>query len=271
MISFLFWNINKKSLLEQITWLVHNNDIDVLILAESELNDGDVLKTINLRDRPCFTIMPFGLSSRIKMYSRFSHRFIKPISDESEIAIRQIIPPIGPDILLVAAHLSSKLHQKDQDQFFNCTEFARKIEKAEDKVGHTRTLIIGDLNMNPFESGMVGAAGIHAVSDRRIASKGTRLVNGKTYRFFYNPMWNYFGDTSPKPCGTYFYDTGTQVNLYWNVFDQVLIRPELLETFSDENLRIVTQIGSNSLLSKLGRPDSSFASDHLPILLTLNL
>ena len=271
MISFLFWNINKKPLLESIAWLVHNNEIDVLILAESELNDVDILKSINLRDKPCFTIMPPGLPSRIKMYSRFSHHFIKPISDGSGIAIRQIIPPIGPDILLVAAHLPSKLHLKDQDQILNCTSFAKMIEETEDRIGHTRTLIIGDLNMNPFESGMIGAAGIHAVSDRRIASKGTRQVDGKPYRYFYNPMWNYFGDTPPKPCGTYFYDTGTQVNFYWNIFDQVLIRPELLNTFSDENLRIITQIGSNSLLSKLGRPDSNFASDHLPILLTLNI
>ena len=271
MISFLFWNINKKPLLESIVWLVHNYDIDVLILAESELSDIDILKSINLQDKPCFTITPPGLPSRIKMYSRFSRRFIKPINDESGIAIRQIIPPIGLDILLVAVHLPSKLYQKEQDQVLNCTLFSKTIEEAEAKIGHTRTLIIGDLNMNPFEDGMVGAAGIHSVSDRRIALKVSRQVNGKEYKFFYNPMWNYFGDTPPKPCGTYFHDTGTQVNFYWNVFDQVLIRPVLLDTFSDENLRVVTQVGSRSLLSTLGRPDRSFASDHLPILLSLNI
>ncbi|MHC4430644.1 MAG: hypothetical protein ACYTBS_02275, partial [Planctomycetota bacterium] len=80
--------------------------------------------------------------------------------------------------------------------------------------------------MNPFEHGIVGAAGIHAVSDRSIAARGTRKVGGEDRRFFYNPMWSYFGDVSPGPPGTYFYDTGTQVNLYWNIFDQVLILAE---------------------------------------------
>lgn len=271
MITFLFWNINKKPLLESITWLVHNHNIDVLILAESELNETHLLKSLNLPGEPCFSIMPPGLPSRIKIYSRFSSRFIKPIEDTGDIAIRQIMPPIGLDMLLVVTHLQSKLYQKEQDQILNCTRFARKIEEVENIVGHTRTLVIGDLNMNPFECGIVGAEGIHAVSDRRIAARGTRQVAGESRRFFYNPMWNYFGDAPPDPPGTYFYDTGTQVNLYWNLFDQVLIRPELLEVFSDENLRVVTEIGSRSLLSKSGRPDSNFASDHLLILLTLTL
>jgi hypothetical protein len=271
MISFLFWNINKKPLLEPITWLVHNHDIDILILAESELNDIDILKSLNLQGGPCFTIMPPGLPSRIKMYTRFSHRFIKPISDNGEIMIRQIVPPIGLDFLLVAAHLPSKLYQTERDQIFFCTRISKIIEESESKVGHTRTLIIGDLNMNPFECGMVGADGIHAISDRRIAAMGTRKVAGESRRFFYNPMWNYFGDALPDPPGTYFYNAGTQVNFYWHIFDQVLIRPELLDMFSDENLRIITEIGSRSLLSESGRPDSRLASDHLPILLSLKL
>lgn len=271
MVTFLFWNINKKPLLESISWLVHNHDVDVLILAESQLNEIDVLKSLNLPGKPCFSIMPPGLPIAIKIYSRFSRRFVRAVRDAGGIAIRQIIPPIGLDVLLVAVHLPSKLHQAEQDQVLNCTRFARIVEEVESNIGHTRTLIIGDLNMNPFECGMVGAEGIHAVSDRRIAARGTRQVGGESRRFFYNPMWNYFGDAPPDPPGTYFYDTGTQVNLYWNIFDQVLIRPELLDAFSDENLRVVTEIGPRTLLSKSGRPDSNFASDHLPILLSLTL
>lgn len=271
MVTFLFWNINKKPLLESITWLVHNHNIDVLILAESQLKDINILKSLNLPSEACYTIMPPGLPSPIRIYSRFSPRFINPIEDVGGIAIRQIMPPIGLDLLLIAVHLPSKLHQAEHDQVFNCTRFARIIEEAESKIGHTRTLIIGDLNMNPFECGMVGAEGFHAISDRRIAAIGTRQVAGESRRFFYNPMWNYFGDTPPGPPGTYFYNTGTQVNHYWNIFDQVLIRPELLEKFSDENLSVITEIDSRPLLSESGRPNRSFASDHLPILLGLKL
>lgn len=125
--------------------------------------------------------------------------------------------------------------------------------------------------MNPFEYGMVGADGIHGVMDRQIAARGMRVVRGENRRFFYNPMWNYFGDMAPGPPGTYFYDTGSQVNMYWNMFDQVLMRPELLNAFSHQNIRIITEVGPDSLLSKSGRPNTNYGSDHLPILLSLKL
>jgi len=271
MVTFLFWNINKQSLSESIASLVDKHRVDILILAETNIPDMELTKLLNSQGGPVFSLAPPGLPSPLKIYSRFLSRFVKPVRDSGGIAIRHLTPPIGRDMLLVAAHLPSKLHQSEQDQILDCTRFARIIEEAELEVGHTRTLVIGDFNMNPFESGIVGAEGIHAVSDRRIAAKGTRKVRGEHKRFFYNPMWRYFGDIPPGPPGTYFYDTGTQVNLYWNIFDQVLIRPELLDAFSDEKIQIVTQADSKSLISYSGRPNELVGSDHFPILLTLEL
>jgi hypothetical protein len=271
MLTFLFWNINMQSLANSIVSLVEEYKVDVLILAESNIPDMDLISSLNSIDGPLFSLAPPGLPSRLKIYSRLESRYVKPIRDSGWITIRHLVPPIGRNVLLVAAHLPSKLYQSEQDQILNCTRFSRIIEEAETVVGHTRTLIIGDFNMNPFEHGIVGADGIHAVSDRSIAARGTRKVNGEDRRFFYNPMWNYFGDISPGPPGTYFYDTGTQVNLYWNIFDQVLIRPELLDSFSNDNVKVVTQVGSTCRISEFERPNKSVGSDHFPIMLRLNI
>ncbi len=260
-----------QPLANSIASLVDEHKVDVLILAESKIPDMDLIRSLNSVAGPRFSLAPPGLPSRLKIYSRLSSRYVKPIRDSGWIAIRHLVPPIGRNILLVATHLPSKLHQSEQDQVLTCTRFVRMIEEAETEVGHTRTLVIGDFNMNPFEHGIVGAAGIHAVSDRSIATRGTRKVGGEDRRFFYNPMWSYFGDVPPGPPGTYFYDTGTQVNLYWNIFDQVLIRPELLDAFSDENIRIVTQVGSACQISGFERPGKSVVSDHFPILLRLDI
>ncbi|OQY55736.1 MAG: hypothetical protein B6245_19395 [Desulfobacteraceae bacterium 4572_88] len=75
----------------------------------------------------------------------------------------------------------------------------------EKEIGHSGTVFIGDLNMNPFEEGMVNANGLNGVMARGIAERKTRTVLEERYPFFYNPMWSFLGDASPGPPGTYCY------------------------------------------------------------------
>jgi len=51
----------------------------------------------------------------------------------------------------------------------------------------------------------------------------------------------------------------------------VLIRPELLSMFRNEELRILSVAGERTLLTAKGLPNTSVASDHLPILFRLDL
>jgi hypothetical protein len=140
---------------------------------------------------------------------------------------------------------------------------------VEEKVGHTRTLLVGDLNMNPFDPGVSGAQGFHAVMSRRVAQRGSRTVRGKRYPLFYNPMWGLLGDRSVGPCGTYFLHSSKPNNYFWNMYDQVLLRPALADRLAE--LRILDSDGENSLLTRNGLPDKQQASDHLPLLFRLDL
>lgn len=62
-----------------------------------------------------------------------------------------------------------------------------------------------------------------------------------------------------------------QVEYFWHMFDQVLIRPELLSIFKTEELKILTSGSVTSLVTAKGMPKRSVASDHLPILFQLDL
>ncbi|MBI2808325.1 MAG: hypothetical protein HYX68_25335 [Planctomycetes bacterium] len=53
------------------------------------------------------------------------------------------------------------------------------------------------------------------------------------------------------------------------MFDQVLVRPELMDRLDD--LRILDSDGEVSFLNHAGRPDRNTASDHLPILFRLRI
>ena len=77
-------------------------------------------------------------------------------------------------------------------------------------------------------------------------------------------MWGYFGDKSPGPPGTYYYSATNPINYFWNIYDQVLVRPGVLDWFHD--LSILDHDGKESLLSGNGLPNKSQASDHLPLI-----
>jgi len=271
MATVLFWNINKKRLFKEIKSLCNENEVDILILAEAKpanILDNEILIDLN-SGRENVYIAPFNLSSRLSFFFRYPLESIEPVSDEKGIAIRRISPPIGLDILLVALHLSSKLHMTEDDQKFQAVRVSQLIQEAESKVGHTRTLVIGDLNMNPFEAGVVGADGLHAVMTQTIARKGSRKVQGKEKPFLYNPMWGRMGDSSVGAPGTYYYPGSSYVSYFWNTFDQVLLRPKLLDFFLQDDLRVISKIGDNNLMTESGI--SSSYSDHLPIIVKLQI
>jgi endonuclease/exonuclease/phosphatase family metal-dependent hydrolase len=194
---------------------------------------------------------------------------MKPVWENERVSIRRLELPARAGLLICAVHLPSKLHWSDASQSFECFELARQIVAEEDRAGHRRSVLIGDFNMNPFEPGMIAANGLHAVMSRQVASRVTRTVQGREHRFLYNPMWNYLGDLRGTTAGSYFFDAAEHVNYFWNVFDQVLMRPELAERFDPSTLSILTSVGSRSLVRPDGRPDSRLYSDHLPIVFSL--
>lgn len=180
--TFLFWNINRKPLLDLVGVLAAEHQVDVLILAECKLPAGLLLKSLN-RASPGFRF-PMSLCESIKIFTRFSRQFLRPKYESDRVSIRRLALPAQTEILLAAVHFPSKLHWSDASQAQECGPLARAISKEEQAVGHRRTLLVGDLNMNPFEEGVVGAAGLNGVMTRRLAKRQTRTVQAQEYPFF---------------------------------------------------------------------------------------
>lgn len=227
-VTFLFWNLNQKSIAKMVADLVAEREVDVITLAENEIPIAELITIINEATESTY-IPAFSPTEKITVISRLPDGAVAPLRDEGGISIRHVRPPIGHDILLAVAHLPSKLHAKDEDHSFYCARVARLIEETEEQVGHTRTVVTGDLNMNPFETGVAAADALHGVMSRKVAAKQSRTVSGVERKFFYNPMWSRFGEQASAPPGTYYYGASGQLAYFWNIFDQVLIRPDLLD------------------------------------------
>jgi hypothetical protein len=270
MLSFLFWNVNRKPLQAIIANLVLHYKVDVLMLAECSIAPAVLLRTLNQSGESKYHYAP-SLCKKVQLFTSFDDKLIRPIFEADRLTIRRLSFQGRMDILLAVTHFPSKLRWSNESQAFECVELVNSIRMVENQVGHSRTALVGDLNMNPFEDGVVSTIGLNAVMSRLIASRRVRVVRAKEWPFFYNPMWSLFGDASPGPPGTYYYSGTEHKTYFWNMFDQVLIRPALLDLFSNQDLRIVETDGKKSFLSSDGLPDINIASDHLPIFFRLKL
>lgn len=271
MITFLFWNLNRKPLQDIVSSLATAYKVDVLMLTECSIEPNTMLAALNQRDEAEYHYAPCYGCSKVEIFTRFTAEFIRPIYELDRLTVRCLNLPGLTDILLAVSHLPSKLYWSDESQAFECVELSNSIRNAEQQIGHSRTVLVGDFNMNPFEGGIVSAIGLHAVMTRHIAQKKSRVVQEKEYPFFYNPMWNFFGDSRGGPPGTYYYTNAEPKVFFWNIFDQVLVRPDLLSRFSTEDLSIIHHHGDTSLLTKQQVPNTDISSDHLPILFKIQL
>ena len=269
MLTFLFWNLNNKPIHALVAELAESHEVDILVLAECAIVSPTMLHELNSRQSFGFSLA-FSPSERIVIYTRFPSHWLSPIADEDGLSIRHLIHPIlEQEVLIVAAHLSSRFHRSGEELNQLATRLGPLIEEAEESVGHRRTVIVGDLNMSPFDTGVASSEGLHGVMDRKIAESISRKVNGKVRRLFYNPMWSRLGDESLGPPGTYFYNSSSSINHFWHIYDQVLVRPDLLPYFRNEEMKVITEVGTRSLMDGSGRPSRQEASDHLPLLFRL--
>jgi hypothetical protein len=264
MINVLFWNAGGKPRQTQIAQLAKHFDVDIVLLAEVVDQPDDLLIALNDIEVG-YEYSPGRVNTKIMVFTRFSNAFIRPIFETERLTIRKLGLPGKDDILLAVVHFPSKLFWNDESQAFECDNLADEIRGVEAKSGHRRTVLVGDFNMNPFESGVISARGIHGVMDRRIAQGGSRTVQDREYPFFYNPMWSLLGDNSPGPPGTFYYQRAEHRVYFWNMFDQVLVRPALLDRFRLDELAIIDHNGKQSLLTDAGRPNATIGSDHLPV------
>jgi endonuclease/exonuclease/phosphatase family metal-dependent hydrolase len=270
MTKFVFWNTDRRSVDNLVALLADKYNADLIVLAEYFGEHLSTLDCLNSNARFPFQYA-VGLARGLALFCRFSPSFLVPRLDGPRVSIRSLSLPGREELTLVMAHLPSKLFETASDQQFEFQKLSQEIKSIEQQRGHSRTVLIGDLNANPFEAGVVGASGLNATLSRNIARRGSRKVKGTEYPFFYNPMWKHFGEADDQAGGTYYCDTGTHINYYWNVFDQVLVRPDLLPFLPASPVEVISKVGATKLLTASGRPDRQTASDHLPLIFRLDI
>ena len=267
--NVLFWNVQRKPLDGVVVRLVEEHDVDFLVIIESA---GDPDRLLGpLRGVGDYRQIPS--QKRFAAYGKFDPSSVdrlQPPVDNRRMDFWHLTLAGHADASILVVHgLDVRNHSPEERRLFfeRLTENVRWIES---KVGHKRTVILGDLNANPFDAVVTGATGLHAIRMKEVNGYSRRCVLGRSYDFFYNPMWGCFRG-SEIPLGSYYFYNYGENELFWHMVDQVVLRPEAIPLFPEEQLRILKSAGPIGLLTDRGIPDQKIGSDHLPVLFRLNL
>ncbi len=282
--TVLFWNFNidKGDLLLQcptegdrsavVAHVVQEYGVDVLALAECRVPARFLLNALQLVD-PAFE-QPVDPHPRFKFFTRFPGHHLEPWLGDGRIAVRQLQFDGHQDILMAVIHYLDRRNNRPSKQQQELKDYKRTLLAAERKAGHDRTILFGDLNMNPYEIGMLDPeSGLGAMMTWDLATiHGEKKGDGLPR--FYNPMWSVMGRAEAP--GTFYWDDDDPENTHWHCLDGVLLRPSLRESFRDEELRIIRWIHGSSgekidLIRLVEVHWRVTYSDHLPLLFKIDL
>ena len=177
-IRFLFWNLNRNRPFEEIVNIIEHHQIDVLIMAEVSFNLAILVVELANKGYDFFH-NPISQCDKIKILTRFKGNFLKPVSESGRYSINTLELPLLEKILLASVHVPDKSHNTPDDQEEFCRDFVLQVKREEIERGIAKTVLVGDFNMNPFETAMIRSTGLHAVSSSKVSEKLTRTVQQK--------------------------------------------------------------------------------------------
>lgn len=272
MVTVLFWNVGKKPLLARLARLAAREAADVVILAECADPPADVAAALNAAGTGW--IAPPSVCERLRTFTRLTAGALTEVFNDANqrLNLWELRTDAGLPVLLGGVHLPSKVGWSPADQSGFAYRVTANLEEEEDRLPNRGTVVIGDFNMSPFDDGMIGGFGFHALMTLELAGRRSqRIVQAEPCRrTFYNPMWAFLADRGASPAGTYYRHAAVPHNHYWYAPDQVLVRPELAGKVT--RVAILDHDGVDALtVAGGGWPDADHGSDHLPILVTLDI
>lgn len=267
--NILFWNtscvrnIEKKVRINNcLIEIILENKCDVIVLAEYGDEISRLCGLLNMVSKDTYQPLPQYEGCK-KIRGLINSKYKSDVLHEQSRYQIIMIETSYYSLIIAMIHNKSKLNSSIFAQEEELRVFHQDICAVEKSCNTKNTLVIGDFNADPFEPACTSASALHAIPFAGETSKSTRTVSGRKYHKFYNPTWKFYSNRS-VPYSTYYYNNSDMINLYWNIFDQVIIRPQLINAFIDDSLSIITETKNHNLLKKK-IPNKDKYSDHLPL------
>lgn len=154
-LKVLFWNINRRgnSFIDKL--LSVSDNVDILLLAESKIDDSLIEEQLHLGRVP-FKSKYDEAELTPKLYSNISPSILEHYSNapSKRLCFFTLQTKEFREILLAGLHFPSKATYNGETQLSFASNYSKWIREIEEQRKHKRTLVFGDFNMNPFEEGI---------------------------------------------------------------------------------------------------------------------
>lgn len=255
-LNLLFWNINKHSNEQIIESILQEYDIDIALFAEYDRTDfSSIVKDLNNK---YLWNDGFGGCSKVTLLYK----------DTASIRVRREQGRYslyscefeGNEYIIAGTHLPAPPSNDSNARKTIIRSLVADISQLENELKEYDALVIGDFNCNPFDEELVQKDAFNSVLFKKLIEK-TEYVEyfGKRYRRFYNPLLDFVSEAR-QLYGSYYYSSGS-APIYWNCFDQIIVRKRLANRILD--LQYIKLVKGKSLIKQV-QPDSEI-SDHLPL------
>ena len=254
--KILYWNIKNNEIDDYIADVVRENDIDIAIFSEYEgVSFDSVIRNLN----NCYKQYDgFGGCEKVTLIcknpiqitvKREQNRYTLYSYDSGNYVYN-----------IVGLHLPASPYADSNDRKCVIRDIIKDICEQENVLKSKKTIVIGDFNCNPFDEEVIEKDAFNAVLFKPvIRDKEVVIYNARERRRFYNPILHFLSEDT-ETYGSFYYSAGSNP-LYWNSFDQILVRKELMDKI--QSLQYVKQINGKSLISRL--VPNKIISDHLPL------
>lgn len=274
-VSFLFWNVQKQPRLQALSKLVLRYQVDFLAVAEHDddvLELEDQLSSFDLGDYK-FLTTNFSMRRPVHAFAALNAGSWSVASDDAsgyvstyrfEKASTDADEPIS--WLIACAHCPSQMYGDASRRNMFARSVITDLRSVAEAESLEKLILMGDMNMNPFDEGVAGIVGFNATATRNQARDLTYNLDDCDYPYLYNPMWSRLGDLSPGPPGSLKYTAGSRgINLHWHAFDQVMVSPSLMDHLLDDTVHFVNDTDAIIELSENDAPGGLHGTDHYPL------
>lgn len=259
--TIIYWNTHNIQDLKIIEELLKNKKPDILFLSEFDISIliSNISTLTNLNYEISYNP---GCDKIVTIKNINIH--LEPSLQSTDFTVYYYKKN---DIHIISLHLPSQLHRHMDDLKETIREFRLEIDNEIGNSLDTKILVIGDFNVNPYETPMINFDGFLASNAKFGRKTIKRRVTKSTY---YNPTWKLYA--SEKFPGTKFYNrpSGSSYDITeFHYLDQVVLSRAFLDEVKDDKIYVLEKTKNIDLINKKTNRIIK-GIDHLPLVYQFN-